>query len=79
MVSRYESPVQDIHFTGIPQGSPLSPILYVFYNADLVDMEIDKKGGAISFVDDFNAWVTGLSAEENTIAIQQKILPRVKA
>ena len=79
VVGRYESPVQDIHFAGIPQGSPLSPILYVFYNADLVDMEIDKKGGAIGFVDDFNAWVTGPSAEENTIAIQQKILPRVEA
>jgi hypothetical protein len=42
-------------------------------------MEIDKKGGAIGFVDDFNAWVTGLSAKENTTAIQQKILPRVEA
>jgi hypothetical protein len=32
-------------------------------------MEIDKKGGAIGFVDDFNAWVTGSSAEDNIAAI----------
>ena len=25
--------------TGIPQGSPLSSILYLFYNADLLDIE----------------------------------------
>ena len=78
VVGRYESPVQDIRFAGIPQGSPLSPILYVFYNADLVDMDIDRSGGAIGFVDDFNAWVTGPSIGQNMAAIQQRILPRVE-
>lgn len=79
VVGRYESPIQDICFAGIPQGSPLSPILYVFYNADLVDMDINKSGGAIGFVDDFNAWVTGGSSWENTATIQRNILPRVEA
>jgi hypothetical protein len=32
-------------------------------------MEIDKKGGAIGFIDDFNAWITKPSAKENTVAI----------
>ena len=55
VVGRNKSLVQDIHFARIPQGSPLSPILYVFYNADLVDIDIDRNGGAISFVNDLNA------------------------
>ncbi|RKK50694.1 hypothetical protein BFJ69_g18015, partial [Fusarium oxysporum] len=42
-----------------PQGSPLSPILFLFFNADLVQQHIDCYGGAIVFVDDFTTWVTG--------------------
>jgi hypothetical protein len=42
-------------------------------------MDIDRKGGAVSFVDNYNTWVTGASIEENTAAIQHRILPRVEA
>ena len=51
----YESEAKDIEYPGIPQGSPLSLLLYIFYNADLVERTIDEKGGTIGFVDDFNA------------------------
>jgi hypothetical protein len=44
---------------GLPQGSPLSPILFLFFNADLVQHQIDKRGGSIAFVDDYTAWFTG--------------------
>lgn len=40
---------------GLPQGSPLSPILFLFFNADLVQRKIDSNGGAIAFVDDYTA------------------------
>nr|OQO21203.1 hypothetical protein B0A51_14688 [Rachicladosporium sp. CCFEE 5018] len=55
---------------GLPQGSPLSPILFLFFNADLVQRQIDKNGGAIAFVDDYTAWVTGTSASSNRQGIQ---------
>ena len=36
----FESEARQIESPGIPQGSPLSPLLYVFYNANLVDFPL---------------------------------------
>ncbi|KAM4055410.1 reverse transcriptase (RNA-dependent DNA polymerase) [Hirsutella rhossiliensis] len=38
---------------GLPQGSPLSPIAFLFFNADLVQRRINAKGGVIALVDDY--------------------------
>lgn len=74
----YESEPKDIEYPGIPQGSPLSPLLYIFYNADLVERTIDKNGGAIGFVDDFNAWVVGDNERQTTRLIQSTIIPHAE-
>lgn len=63
---------------GIPQWSPLSPILYVFDNANLVQGRISKSEVSISFVDDYNAWVTGPSEAKNTSKLQTQLLPRAE-
>jgi ribonuclease HI len=50
---------------GVPQGSPLSPILYIFYNADLLD--IPHPGElAMGFIDDIGYGVKGRTALEST-------------
>ncbi|ODA78129.1 hypothetical protein RJ55_06733 [Drechmeria coniospora] len=49
----------------------VSPILFLFFNADLVQRRIDcYGGGSIAFVDDFTAWVTGPTAETNRDGIE---------
>lgn len=50
---------------GLAQGSPLSPILFTFFNADLVDQPVDSHGGASALIDDYFRWRMGHSTEEN--------------
>lgn len=77
MVNGFTSEVEDLPQAGLPQGSPLAPILFLFFNANLVQHKI-KEGGSMAFVDDYTAWVVGDSAQRNTRRIQQEILPQLE-
>ena len=46
-------------YADLPQGSFLSPLLFLFFNADLVKSVINKNRGVITFVDDHTTWVIG--------------------
>jgi ribonuclease HI len=69
-VNGQASEMRELLQAGLPQGSPLSPILFLFFNADLVQRRIDTYGGAIAFVDDFTAWVTRPTAQSNREGIE---------
>ncbi|KAJ5976479.1 hypothetical protein N7481_010186 [Penicillium waksmanii] len=63
---------------GLAQGSPLSPILFAFFNADLVDQPVNSHGGASAFIDDYFRWRVGSSVEGNVAKIQSEDVPRIE-
>lgn len=71
----FESVSDHVLQPGLPQGSPLSPVLYILYNTCLLRGIIDSRGGDMGFVDDYTAWVVGDTAEENLEKLQQTTVP----
>jgi hypothetical protein len=58
-------------FNGIGQGDPLSMILYIIYNADLLDITDDEAHeDAIGYVDDVALLAIGNSFEDTTARLQ---------
>jgi hypothetical protein len=62
----YESSIEKVDL-GIPQGSPISPILYLFYNADLLEESEDLVLSITSmgFIDDISLLTYSDSTERN--------------
>ncbi|KAI3043038.1 hypothetical protein CBS147353_11848 [Aspergillus niger] len=74
----FESPMSALENAGLAQGSPLSPILFIFFNSNLVNQPVDFHGGASAFIDDYFRWRAGKSAEENLKKLQDEDIPRIE-
>ena len=59
---------------GIGQGDPLSMILYLFYNADLLEVATGKGQAAVAYVDDANLYVEGDTYKEAYRSIREMLL-----
>ena len=61
---------------GIPQGSPMSPILFMCYNAELLEIPVAYPGVKVQrwgFIDDIAFGVQGMSDEGNAWILQQML------
>jgi ribonuclease HI len=63
-LQEYTAPSAPIQ-TGIPQGSPLSLNLYLFYNADLIEACKTENTEAVGYVDDASILATGPTSQHN--------------
>ncbi|KAJ5135375.1 uncharacterized protein N7515_004653 [Penicillium bovifimosum] len=74
----FRTETEPLAHAGLAQGSPLSPILFAFFNADLVDQPVDSHGSASAFIDDYFRWRVGRSAEDNLATMQSEDIPRIE-
>ena len=57
---------------GVPQGSPLSSILYIFYNSNLLDVPRNEEL-ALGFIDDIGYGTKGRTVEENAEKLKEML------
>lgn len=75
----FRTKVTPLANAGLAYGSPLSPILFAFFNSDSVDQPITFHGGASAINDDYFRWQVGRSAEENLARMQSEDIPFIEA
>lgn len=73
----FKTEVALLLYAVLAQGFPLSPILFTFFNSDLVGQEVNTQGGASAYIDYYFRWRVGKSTKENLQKLQMKDIPRI--
>uniref|UniRef100_A0A9Q8UTM3 RNA-directed DNA polymerase from mobile element jockey n=1 Tax=Passalora fulva TaxID=5499 RepID=A0A9Q8UTM3_PASFU len=72
LLGSFKAPQTPIANTGIPQGSTLSPILFLLFMADLTPLLETANTSASGFVDDTNILAWSGSTEENCALLEER-------
>ena len=57
----------------ISQGDPMSMIVYLFYNADILDLPRNKNEFVVAYVDDAALFVEGPSFDETHVTLKRMV------
>lgn len=71
--------VSNLSYAKLPQDFLLLPILYFFFNLDLVCNIINKNKRIIVFIDDYTVQITSFSITKNLPILQTKIISHLKS
>jgi hypothetical protein len=71
----FSSAIEAVPTAGLAQGSPLSPILFDFFNSNLVNQPVNNLGGASAFIDDYFRWRVGKTAIDNLRKYKRRTFP----
>lgn len=62
LFNSFKSPIYALENAGLAQGSPLSLILFIFFNSNLVNQSVGFHRGASAFINKYFYWRAGKSA-----------------
>jgi hypothetical protein len=74
----FQTEVSPLEHAGLAQGSPLSLILFDFFNSELVDQPPDYHGVLSAFINDYFRWRTGALVEDNIRKLQEEDIPHIE-
>jgi hypothetical protein len=74
----FQTEVAPLENTGLAQGSLLSPILFGFFNSDLVNQPVNYYGVLSAFINNYFRWRAGPTAKDNIKKIQEEDIPRIE-